>query len=452
MPRLVVRLLLLVLAASFLPARARAGDDAAFVEAFRRGGALFKARDLAGAERALSKAVEVSPDRAEGWNALALVVYDRRQSRRAVSYLDRAIALQPGYREAWLNRGLARFSLGQYAESLTDLNKVLSFPVPDDLVTDFDLAVHMYRAKVKAGEISVPFEAALARGLLPVDREAAYAHRFIRLARVLAAGPGFVPAHFDRSVHYEVATDDSVPFARVMAFHLELALTEYRRIFPPANPPPEGLRFRAKIFSERRRYVTYLTDIIRDRATAEISGGSYHPVTRELLLTKHNRLEGTLLVLFHEGFHQYLDSFLASPPIWFSEGAADFFGAATVKTNRMVPGGIHPLRIEALRKALAAKEPPDFVALLKATPTEFMNTRQANLNLREAVVSRNYALAWALVHYLLTADDKGILKSYYACLLEGGNAGQAYQRAFGGVDPADLRDRVLRHAREVLLP
>ena len=69
------------------------------------------------------------------------------------------------------------------------------------------------------------------------------------------------------------------------------------------------MRLRAKIFKDRSMYVRYVSDLIRDRATAEISGGSYHPVTRELLLTKNASLDGTLLVLFHEGLHQYFDTF-----------------------------------------------------------------------------------------------------------------------------------------------
>ncbi len=443
--------LAIVLAPS-ISSSARAAEQATFGSEYRRGGVLFKAGDLAGAELALTAALRLDAGRAEGWNALALVAYARRDSDRAVECLGRAIKLQPGYREAWLNRGLARFSVGEYAEAVSDLTKVLSFPVRDELVTDFDLAVAMYRAKVKAGEMTVTFEAALAQGLLAVDREAAYANRFRRLAKVLAAGPGFRPAFVDRSVHYEVSTNDSQPFAQIMAFHLEIALTEYQRLFPPPQDLAKGRRFRAKIFRDRRMYVRYLTDIIRDRATAELSGGSYHPVTRELLLTKNASLDGTLLVLFHEGLHQYFDSFMAAPPIWFSEGVADYFGAARVVGNRMIPGAIHPTRVDALRKAVNGTTPPDLARLLHATPRQFMNAGQTNIHLRQQVIARNYALSWALVHYLVHEDKSGTLRSYFDALVAGKTAALAYAGAFGDRNLAELSRTLVAYARKNLLP
>ena len=452
MPRFAIIIwLLLVLAPGLAPA-VRAEGEETFESEYRRGGALFQAGDLAGAELALTRALEIDPKRAEGWNALALVAYGRRDSARAIEFLSRAVGLQPGYREAWLNRGLARFSVGQYGAALSDLKKVLSFPVRDELITDFDLAVAMYRQKVKAGEISVSLEAALARGLIPVDREAAYANRFTRLARVLAAGPGFRPAYVDRSSHYEVSTNDSQPYARIMAFHLELGLKEYRRLFPAPRELPEGTRLRAKVFGDRRMYVRYLTNIIRDQGTAEMSGGSYHPVTRELLLTKNRTLDGTLLVLFHEGLHQYFDSFMPTPPIWFSEGVADYFGAARVEMNRMVPGAVHPTRVEALRQAVNAGKPPDLGRLIRATPAQFMNNAQTNIHLRQKVVGRNYALSWALVHYLVTADKTGIARRYFDALVLGKTPEQAFVAAFGDRDLGELSRTLVVYARKHLLP
>ncbi len=445
-----ISLIIVVLAAAFARTTLAEGGES-FAVHYRRGGELFRAGDLAGADRALTRALELEPKRAEGWNALALVAYGRRDSDRAIGYLTRAIALQPGYREAWLNRGLARFSVGEYRPALTDLTRVLSFPVPDDQITDFDLAQAMYRQMFKSGEIKVSFEAALAQGLIPVDREAAYANRFIRLAKVLARGPGFQPAFIDRSAHYEVSTNDSEPFARMMTFHLELALTEYQRLFPAPRKASPGRRFRAKIFRDRRMYVRYVGELIRDRSTAEISGGSYHPVTRELLLTKSGSLHATLLVLFHEGLHQYFDTLMPTPPMWFSEGVADYFGAARVEGNRMIPGAVHPTRIAALRKVLAAPSPPDLEKLIKLPPARFMNAGQTNIHLRQAVVGRNYALSWALVHYLVNADETGILNAYFKTLVAGRTANQAFAAAFQSTDLPALSKSLVTYARKHLL-
>jgi len=443
-------LIAVVLAPLFTPETLADGSES-FESHYRRGGELFRAGDLAGADQALVRALELAPKRAEGWNALALVAYGRRDSDRAVQCLTRAVTLQPGYREAWLNRGLARFSVGEYREALADLAKVLSFPVRDELITDFDLAHAMYRQMFKSGEIKVSFEAALAKGLIPVDREAAYANRFIRLAKVLAAGPGFQPAFTDRSPNYDVSTNDSQPFAQMMGFHLEIALTEYQRLFPAPRKAPPGRRFRAKIFKDRRMYVRYVSELIRDRATAEISGGSYHPVTRELLLTKNASLDDTLLVLFHEGLHQYFDTFMPTPPMWFSEGVADYFGAARVEGNRMIPGEIHPTRIGALRKVISLPTPPDLEKLIRMTPAQFMNSGQTNIHVRQAVVGRNYALSWALVHYLVSEDKTGILNAYFKALVAGRTPKQAFAAAFKGTELPALSKALVTYARKRLL-
>jgi hypothetical protein len=222
-------------------------------------------------------------------------------------------------------------------------------------------------------------------------------------------------------------------------------------MFPPPRELPAGRHLRAKIFKDRRMYVRYVTGIIGDRATAEISGGSYHPVTRELLLVKERTLEATLLVLFHEGLHQYFDTFMPTPPTWFSEGVADYFGAARLEGNRMIPGAVHPTRVDALRKVVSASKPPDLGRLIRASHPEFMNVSQRNLPLRQQTVGRNYAVSWALVHYLINVDEGEILRKYYDALVRGMTPAQAFDAAFTGVDLTALSKAVVAYSRKHLL-
>ena len=198
-------------------------------------------------------------------------------------------------------------------------------------------------------------------------------------------------------------------------------------------------------------YVRYVSKLIGDRATAEISGGSYHPVTRELLLTKNASLDATLLVLFHEGLHQYFDTLMPAPPMWFSEGVADYFGAARVEGNRMIPGEIHPTRIGALRKLISLPTSPDLARLIRLTQAQFMNSGQTNIHLRQEVVGRNYALSWAFVHYLANEDKTGILNAYFKALVAGRTPQQAFAAAFGTTDLSALSKALVIYARKRLL-
>jgi tetratricopeptide (TPR) repeat protein len=419
-----------------------------FERAYFRGLRLFGEGELSGATAALEEAVTLAPSSPEAWNAYALVAFERRDLDACLLRLDRALALRPEYREALVNRGIARFSATRYAEAVADFETLLAQPVPKDRITDFGIALTEWKIRTARGEIDVPFGVAVKRRLLPVDPEAMYAGWYSRLARLLARGPGFRSEHRATSPHYGVVTDSSEGLARLVAAQLERMLGEYRRLFPPPDGRVDSARFAVTVFARREDYVRYISEILEDQATAHISGGSYHPLIGQLYLSMSQDLDRTLLVAYHEGFHQYLDTFIGRAPPWFGEGAADYFGAMGLGES-----DVHPLREAALARSIGSVTPATIEKLLQADANSFMAVGYRDLRKRSAIVGRNYALAWAMVHFLIEGDDPrfdGVLDRYFGVLREGGEAARAYREAFGEVDPALLTNAFLRHARTLL--
>ena len=430
------------------------GGRERFTREFDAGLARFDARDYAGAEARFERALRVDPYSADGWNALARVAYERGRIRLCIERADVALREDPDHREARLNRGLALFTEPEYGAALAEFRRILSYPVDDGKIADYSLAYREWESRSESGHIEVPFPEAVSRGLLNVDREAMLARWYARLTAVLVAGPGFPRKFVCETDHYRVVTDDSDDLARLVAERLELILVSYAELLPPPGPEALAERFSVTVFSRREDYVRYLSDILGDRATANISGGSYHPLLRELLLAKGAVEERTLLVLQHEGFHQYAYALVPRVPAWFGEGLADYFAPSRLANGRLVVGGVHPLRLTALEKALAGTDPPDLRSLMLAEPAVFMAARETDLERRSTTVGRNYALAWALAHFLVDGESgarRAIIHDYFRALEAGGSRMEAFERAFGEVDLDELTDAFDAHCRRVLL-
>lgn len=74
--------------------------------------------DLAGAEAALRRALELAPDRADMANALGIMLSAAGRQQEAVAFLERAAA-QGGHAELWTNLGTVLKEVGRFDEALT---------------------------------------------------------------------------------------------------------------------------------------------------------------------------------------------------------------------------------------------------------------------------------------------------------------------------------------------
>jgi tetratricopeptide (TPR) repeat protein len=100
-----------------------AGLVAAIYDSFAEG--CTKARRPEQAISYLTKAIELNPQYAEAFYNRGNRYADLRQHERAIADYDRAIELDPKCARAINNRGNARLWLGQYAEALADYDRVI---------------------------------------------------------------------------------------------------------------------------------------------------------------------------------------------------------------------------------------------------------------------------------------------------------------------------------------
>ncbi len=149
---------------------------------------------------------------------------------------------------------------------------------------------------------------------------------------------------------------------------------------------PTGLMFSVRIYKERADFLRYAAALGAPNAES-----LYDPRQGELVLCLEERpgthwLQRTLA---HEFVHAYMDRvWKRTGPLWFAEGAAEYFSNFTLKDGRVEPGAPD-------RRALLLLEidPP---APLK----DFV--RFGRDEMYGITYAHRYAQAWSLVHYLFS--------------------------------------------------
>jgi tetratricopeptide (TPR) repeat protein len=85
---------------------------------------LAKKKDVAGAEAAYLKAVEVKPDYVDGYAGLSTLYLSNNQGDKAVELLNKALATRPDDPKLQFQLGLAQFTAGQYEPAAATFTKV----------------------------------------------------------------------------------------------------------------------------------------------------------------------------------------------------------------------------------------------------------------------------------------------------------------------------------------
>ena len=90
----------------------------------------------------------------------------------------------------------------------------------------------------------------------------------------------------------------------------------------------------------------------------------------------------------HEGFHQYMDVFLPSAPLWLNEGLAEYFEQSRTARGKPVAGMIQEGHIRQLA-LLRPTRRPSLAKILSMESREFYAMPQVS-----------YPTSWAFVHFL----------------------------------------------------
>ena len=176
------------------------------------------------------------------------------------------------------------------------------------------------------------------------------------------------------------------------------------------------------------------------------TGGYFSPKSGELVLFDDQQVRGrdaTWRALSHEAYHQYVHDYFEreSPHPWYGEGHGDFFGAFEYAHRRFEVAQSQD-RLRAVQDMLRHGPIAPLGELVRWTKREYYGDNALQLGRPQC-----YAQGWSLVYFLRTGKERargwqpawdGILDTYLEVLVTTGDLELALERAFAGVDWAEL--------------
>jgi hypothetical protein len=248
-------------------------------------------------------------------------------------------------------------------------------------------------------------------------------------------GPKWSVKFEKETEHYIVKTDVDQPFADWIAAEAERIRKVYVELFEKTRIEMPKRKYTIIVFANADEY--------HKAGGPKMAGGHYDPRVRQLFLFKYPKPEDGQMVLFHEGFHQFLHPYLARAPQWFNEGFGDYFGATKFvkvpkEERKVVPNW---WRLPLVKQIIQN----DTARPMK----ELMLLSQAELY-DKATVGANYAQSWSIIYFLCEYDNRRyfpLLGKYFNALRAGKDQEEAFKAAFGDQDMKKLdkewRDYIL---------
>ncbi len=343
------------------------------------------------AQRRLERALELNPKFHEALVELGDVFAWQKSFPAAIKTYDRAIAMKPDFAVAHLSKALSLCRTGEFAKAAA--------------------------ACEKAGELDPKLGAAKAVG---------------RICEHEVKGPGWAKTFTKESEHFLVMTDADQKSADWISGHVELIYAKYNKVFPPI---PKGKdKFRVILFADHKGYMDY--------GSPPGTGGYYQSLTRKLVLYKQPKDADTILVTYHEAFHQYLDYYLSDAPQWFNEGHGDYFGPMTWnEKTRQMDVHTNSWRFDLVKAGIRANKVQSFPKIMTMTQGELYD---------KETVGMNYAQSWAMVYFFWHYENgkyAKYLQEYFKELMKGEGLRGAYNDVFGKAPMAQIeqewRDYIL---------
>lgn len=349
--------------------------------------------------------------------------YGEKTYTRSIARLKKAIKLKPTFHEAMVELGDAYGHLKMKREAEGAYNKAIA-AAPDYVLAYERRAVLRFKADRMAEALS---DIRTARKLKPRDLGLRALERKLKLA---VEGPSWPEGSrfIKESKNYKVMTNVSQDFADTLSENAELIRRLYTQIFP--NPKKTRRKFPIVVFKSRKEY--------QQNGGPRGAGGHFDPVFKQLYLFQYRKMSDTLLVLYHEGFHQFLDGILKKkPPQWFNEGVADFFGPSQhVKEGKSEGMKIrpNPWRLKLVQRLIQTGRTVPFKKLMRMSQREMYGKDAGN----------HYAQSWSMIYFFCQADDRKYfkyMKKYFKALRRGKDRFKAYDYAFKKTDMSKLEAR-----------
>ena len=245
--------------------------------------------------------------------------------------------------------------------------------------------------------------------------------------------------------HYRIHTDLDADLSSDLGRRMDAMYEQYAQrlaVFKAAGALP---RLEVYLFRHQRDYMHFSGWRLKN------SGGVFLP-SRGILAAflegqGRDQLRRTLQ---HEAFHQFAFNAISPDlPIWLNEGLAQFFEEGLWNGDGFLLGEVPPRRIRQLQADLKAGRLVAFGKLLHMSGSEWAGRLGAN----HSVGATQYNQSWAMVHFLVMAQNARGEYLYRARLIEmlrllhdGKDADEAFQLAFG-TNVRGFQERFLDYAR-----
>jgi hypothetical protein len=335
--------------------------------------------------------------------------------KHAVENLNVVVRLNPKFWEAWTELGDAHAHLGDHKEAETAYAKALEIK-PDHLEAWRGRSLE----RLEDGRFAEAVDDAK-KGLAIAPKDA-WCRAVLVRAKLAADGPSWKNTFTKETDHYIVKTDVDQPFAEWLASQAELIRKLYVKIFEKCHLELPKRKYTIFVFANKAEY--------HEAGGPAGAGGHYDPIVRQLFLFKYPQDSDTQLVLFHEGFHQFLHPYLPRAPQWFNEGLGDYFGAAKYVKTPVEGMLIRPntWRLGEIKAGIAAGQVKPLKVLLNLSQAELYDKKS---------VSMNYAQSWSFIYFLCEYQNRRyfpLLGKYFSALRGGKSQDEAYKTAFGDQD------------------
>ncbi|MCI0342572.1 MAG: hypothetical protein L0216_15755 [Planctomycetales bacterium] len=401
--------------------------------------------DIEAAIAQFKRAAELAPAEPYPWYRIAQVCDITLSYATALEAAGKAVALKPDSAEILVLRAETLANLHRWKEAEKDWNRAQELS-PRSALPHIGRARWLKMRDRKFEEATQELEEALKK-----DPGNPQAKSLLKRVRTEAKFPdtkdwpaGGGARH--ESARYIVMTNAEPAAAKFFSAHAERIYAYYTTKFPKV--PGGTVKFPIYIFKDEGSFL---------RGTqAPRAAGYYSPDTRKLVLyimredvdnkTAKNldeKYANTILVLYHEAFHQFLHTHLEDSPRWFDEGHGDFFGGAHFAPGSGLPTvGPNLWRAPYMKAILEQGDQTPFPKLLQLTMPEMYGHG----------VIENYTQGWSFVHYLWSDPTlfKQYLKPYLEGLQAGKGIGELYRELFEKVDWPSLEVKWRAHCRSLV--
>jgi tetratricopeptide (TPR) repeat protein len=359
------------------------------------------------------------------WLLAQLEAYTSRHSM-AVERLERLATDFPAFLPARVLRAELWYSEGRRERALAEAIELVAAHPQDPRAL-------VLRAKAlalldRADEADALLRNARDAGFPPADFE-----EFQRTLDRTRNGPQWAKSYEYKSEHYHVRSDIGQALCFRAAQLLERFYAKYNAHIKRVTGVKK--RFRVQLFSSEAGYHEFCEGLIGGKP--EHTAGVYIPMLKQLMIWNLPEAEQMLATVVHEGFHQYLDQVAPTAPIWFNEGMAEYYGHSKLVDGQWKDGIVSAEHVETLRREGRAP----LREFLRITHPEFKSEE----------VMRNYAQAWAFVHFLLESG-KGrteLVARFLKELTSGKLADEAIDIVFTPTIVSSLEDEFAKFVAEL---